>query len=372
MRGRTPIRRSRCDGPPVEGPDQVGGCQGPYEADRDHRRAHQQRVPDHLSGGLPAQSLDDDRQLQSDQDEEGGVEEEAEDRPHREALHAALGRGYLGRAETEVEPGGDHGEHPGEAELVGRDERTIGAEQRDRELRVDVVDPLADLSDHPPDGEADRDAARDVDEELDCGPAGRDALADRRRHRDLVGDEGARVVDEALALDDVDQAARSADPPHDCGRGDRVGRRDDRAERERDGPWQADHVVRDHRDHTGGHEDEPDRGHRDCAGVGPEAAEVGEERRGVQQWRQEDEQDEVGLELDVGNARDEAEDEAAEHERDRVRNVEPVGEGVQSGRGDEQRRDHDLEVVHASILSGARARGTLAAWSSRSRSSGFA
>ena len=289
-------------GPPVDRPDEEGDDEVPQEADRDHRRADGRRIADDLAGRPAAEPVDDRRQLQADQDEQRRVEQEGEDRPQRVALHPALRRGDLGSAEAEVDAAGDHRQHARDAELVGRDERPVGAEQRDRQLGVDVVDALAHLGDHPADGEPDRDPAGHVAEELEHGVPRRDALADRGRHRDLVGDQRGGVVEQALALEHVDHPPRRADPPHDRRRRRRVGRRDDRAEDEGHRPGQADQLVRDDRDRRRRRQHEPDRRQRDDPRVRAQGAQVGEEGRGVEQRRQEDEQDEFRVELDVRDA----------------------------------------------------------------------
>ena len=66
-------------------------------------------------------------------------------------------------------------------------------------------------------------------------------------------------------------------------------------------------------------EDEPDREQPDRAQVGAQVAQRGEERGAVEERRQDADEDEVGRQVDLGQARDEAEREAAEHEQDRVR-----------------------------------------------------
>jgi hypothetical protein len=53
-------------------------------------------------------------------------------------------------------------------------------------------------------------------------------------------------------------------------------------------------------------------------GRAAQVAQIGEERRPVEQRRQEDQQDEVGVELHVRNARDEADHRAAGDQRYRV------------------------------------------------------
>ena len=55
----------------------------------------------------------------------------------------------------------------------------------------------------------------------------------------LKQDERGAVVDEALALDDRERAARHAEPATDRRRRERIGRRDDRAEDERRRPTEG-------------------------------------------------------------------------------------------------------------------------------------
>jgi hypothetical protein len=50
-------------------------------------------------------------------------------------------------------------------------------------------------------------------------------------------------------------------------------------------------------------------------------AQRGEEGRRVEQRRQDDDEDDIGIELDVGDAGDEAQRRAADHEQDRVRDL---------------------------------------------------
>ena len=89
-----------------------------------------------------------------------------------------------------------------------------------------------------------------------------------------------------------------------------------------------------------------------AAHVRAQGPQVGEERRGVEQWRQEDDEDQVGLELDVGHSGQQAERQATEHQQDRIRHREPAREHVQPGDGDEEDREEDLEVLHAGIIFG--------------------
>ena len=92
------------------------------------------------------------------------------------------------------------------------------------------------LADHEADGEPDRDPADHVDGEPPRSVPEREAARHDRGDREAVGDEGGRVVDQALALDQGHEPARQAEAGRDRRRGDGVGRRDDRADHERHGP----------------------------------------------------------------------------------------------------------------------------------------
>ena len=93
-----------------------------------------------------------------------------------------------------------------------------------------------------------------------------------------------------------------------------------------------------------GGQHEPDREQADRADVLLQLPQPGEERRRVEQRRQEDQQDEIRLELDVRDAGDEPEPEAAEDEEDRVRDVEDARRGDEDGHGEQQAGEHQLGV----------------------------
>ena len=67
-----------------------------------------------------------------------------------------------------------------------------------------------------------------------------------------------------------------------------------------------------------------------------------EERRRVEQRRQHDQQDEVGLEGDRRHAWREAQHQPAEHEHDRIRDVRRLAGDHQRGRGDQDAEDDEL------------------------------
>ena len=74
-----------------------------------------------------------------------------------------------------------------------------------------------------------------------------------------------------------------------------------------------------------------------------------------QQWRQEDQQDQVGLELDAGKARDEGQPEATEDEQGRIWHADAAGDLVDDRDRDEDQQDcgqslHELPSI--SLVSG--------------------
>ena len=155
-------------------------------------------------------------------------------------------------------------------------------------------------------------------DEVPRGVPERERPGDRGGDSRLVEHERETVVDEALALDDRDDAARHADPADDLGRGERVGGRDDRAERERARPGETRHgrVTRPPRRRTSSLR-RAEGQQRDRAQVRLQVAQAGEERRRVEQRRQDRDEHEIRRQLEVRQPRNEAEHEAAGHEEQR-------------------------------------------------------
>jgi hypothetical protein len=234
------------------------------------------------------------------------------------------------------------------ADLVGREEGDVAAEEGDRDLGRRVLGAAADRGDQVAGEQADRESAASGEEEAPAGLGGREAGPDRSDDRDLVDDQGAGVVDQALALEHVDDPARDPGAAQDRRRGDRVGRADDRAEGDRHRPGEVEGEVCDRADDDRGRQHQPDREQRDHPGVVAQGVEVGEESARVEQRRQEDQQHEVGVELDLRDPRHQAERQPAEHEDDRIRHLPPVGKRVQQRHRDQQSCDENLDLAHRS------------------------
>jgi hypothetical protein len=99
---------------------------------------------------------------------------------------------------------------------------------------------------------------------------------------------------------------------------------------------------REHRD-----EHQPDGVERDRAQIGAQVAQRGEERRPVEERREEDQQDQVGWQLDLRDAGYEPDPKPADHEQDRVGHIEDAGENRETRDRHEQTEDDKFEVLHA-------------------------
>src|SRR6266540_2274218 len=143
--------------------------------------------------------------------------------------------------------------------------------------------------------------------------------------------------------------------------GQRVGRRDDRPQRECRGPGQpGDQRVRDRRDGDHGHQDQHHRRQRDRPRVAAQVRRWREEGRPVQQRRQEQHQHQVGWQLHGRDPWHEPEQESAEDEQDRVRHPDHAGQDAQCPHCHHQDQQQELGILHA-ITSPAVAAGMVPA-----------
>ena len=304
----------------------VGNGKAEDESSRDHHEPEQSRVADELLPRPSVQLIEDRPQLQADEPEQERVQQEVEDRPEAFALQPRVDRRQLGRVPAHVDAGGDDGEHARDADRGRGQEDHVPGEERDRDLERRVVDPVADEADRAAEHETDRDPAEHGPDEVARRVQERERARDHGHGREPEEDERGSVVDEALALDDRDRAARNAEAAGDRRRGERVGRRDDRAEHEAHGPREADHVVSRDRDHHHRQRHEPDREQRDRPQVALQVAQTGVERGRIEERRQDPEDDRVGRKGHRRHERDEPEREPADDQQDRVRDAKRVGE----------------------------------------------
>ena len=203
-------------------------------------------------------------------------------------------------------PDRDRGEDTGDAELLRREVGEVAAEQRDRHLdrggrrcgagRRRSTPPTPIPTAIPPTTLRTKSPLASI-RLNEPGQDGRDG--------ELVGDERGAVVDQRLALDDRHDPSGNVEPAGDRRGRDRVGRGDDRSEHERLRPAEVERLVGDDRDDDHRRQHEADREQRDRAHVAPKLAQRGEVGRRVEQRRQEDDEDELRLQLDVGERRGE-------------------------------------------------------------------
>ena len=231
--------------------------------------------------------------------------------------------------------------------MLGGQEGGVAGDQADRDLGLRIIETPSDLADHVSHCQAQRHTAGGGQQELEAGVEQRERPLDRRHDGDAVRDQGGRVVDQALALDQVDDAAGGAQPAHDGGRRDRVRGRDDRPQGECHGPRQVEHQMPRHRHQHRRDQHEPNRRERQGAGISPQGVHLREERRDVQQRRQEDDQYQVGIELDLGQAGHEPQCQPTKDEDDRVRDADAAGNRVEDGHRHQDPGEDDVEAFHA-------------------------
>lgn len=151
-----------------------------------------------------------------------------------------------------------------------------------------VAHPAHDGEPEIANGDADHQSAEREEQEAADRRARIEGAAESRRDGEAKQDEAGGVVEQALAFEQGLQPARQGDALEHRPGGDRVRRRDDRAEREAGRPGQSGHEhVDEDADGQGGEQDGAD-GERQYAGkVAAEAAEGGVKSAVHQQRRQE-------------------------------------------------------------------------------------
>ena len=174
------------------------------------------------------------------------------------------------------------------------------------------------------------------------GLPGREHAGDGGDDRGSQQHERRPVVDEALALDDVDEPSRHAEPLADrCGR-DRIGRRDDRAEHERLRPGKIGDACATTATPTVVTRDEADREQRDRPQVLPQLAQAGEVGRHVEERRQDADEHDLRRHRHGRHARPEAQEEPPEDEQDRIRDPQRARQDEQRGGRSQQREQLQL------------------------------
>jgi len=213
---------------------------------------------------------------------------------------------------------------------VGGEVRRVGSEQEEhvRDERIGELEAPqrhGELREGEAEHGADRDAAHRDDDERDGGPTGREESRHGRGDGELIDDERDAVVDEALAAQNRRDRPRDGKALEDRARGDRVRGRDDRSEREGGAPAERrQERVRGERDGDGRRDDEADRELQNRSQVAAEEIEVHRPAARVQQRRQDQQEDQILPDPELGQMRQRGDEGAAEHERDRIGELESL------------------------------------------------
>ena len=255
---------------------------------------------------------------------------------HRTRL---LGVRIVPRPAADDEAGRDRREDTRQAEAIGREIRRERDDDRDHDLDRWVVQPPKDLARQPADDDADDDPTDRGDDEP-RQRFGEDEAGADGDHGGPIGDQRRRIVEQCLAFDERPDDPRRPEPAEDRRGRQRVGRPDDRPERECGRPTQTrDQGVRHDRDEDHREQHQADRQADERGQVRAEVADRGFRCRAEEQRRQEDQQDQVRLEVDAGQPRDEGQAEASQHEQCRVRDGDAASDLVHDRDRDEDEQD---------------------------------
>ena len=313
----------------------------PEGADGDERDAHEDADRGELEE-CPAIHLSGNRRdLEPDGEKHDAVQKEDQALPDRAAGEARFGAHDLRRPPADEESRGHRGQDAGDTERFRREVRRVGREQRDGDLDGRIGDASTYPHRDPAHDESDEDAAErhkyEARERPDHGNGrGRRSRADRRP----VDRERGRVIEEALALEDADDPARDREPLRYRGRRHRVGRRDDGPERDGEWPRHAGHERhRGCRDHAHARGNETDGEQADVLEIRAEVADRSEERTHIEDRRQDDEEDDLRVELEWGDSRNESDDEPAEQKEHWIGHADPARNGHEHGNDHEEREE---------------------------------
>lgn len=210
----------------------------PAQAHDDHRCQDGQRDADIGGASLRAEIGEDRPQLQADQHESHGLEHEYGGLPHRIGWNAQTGA-RAGRGRARQHHGVDHdGDDAGEMEFFGQDPDAEGRDELEDDRARRIVEAPEKTDEERAEQRAEDEAPDDHEAEGRQGGSRREAAGDHSGDRNPVDQQRRGVVEETFPLQDDDEAMRRAHAPQDGGRGDGIGRGDDRAQRHRCRPGQ--------------------------------------------------------------------------------------------------------------------------------------
>ena len=126
---------------------------------------------------------------------------------------------------------------------------------------------------------------------------------DDERDGELKSEQAGSVVNETLPFEDIHDAAGQPDAPGDGSGGDGVGGGDDGAEHESEAPVKTDKDGgRNQGDGQNGEADQAEGKKKDADEVIPEVTPGSGPGGRIEQWRKDDQKNNVGIEGDAGHA----------------------------------------------------------------------
>src|SRR6202041_41697 len=153
---------------------------------------------------------------------------------------------------------------------------------------------------------------------------------DHNRDGNLQGQQAAGVVDQALAFNDVGDARGQPKAAGDGGGGDCVGGANHGAKNQTEAPAELrQDPMRGEGHAVNGEADETQSQQRDARDVVTEIAPRSLKGRGEKQRRQEKQKYDVGIQLDMRYAGNQADEEACNHQDYGIRRLETLGESRQ-------------------------------------------
>ena len=293
---------------------------GEHDGDEDGSHHHDERAEDDgeergegQAAGERGGLLDNAEGLQAHRQEDPALQDE------RHGLPVLLGetpvrRGDNGRASARDDQSGDDGRNEaGPSQVLGGDRCDEGHREGENRVGRGILDEgaqtHADLADDPANTRSDAEGDGDLTDErarVESVFVGGQAGA----HRCGEHDQRGRVVKEPLAFEDRDDAVGDTRAFRDRD-GDRVRRRQDRAQRDTPGQGdRGDQPVDDEADREGGQEHEGNREHRDGLHLAPEVHGRHTHGRREQQGWQHHLEDDVRLNLDGPHLRQEPDHQA--------------------------------------------------------------
>ena len=186
---------------------------------------------------------------------------------------------------------------------------------------------------------------------------GRDERERSRAHRhdrEAIKDERRCVVRQSLAFEDDEEAPWKLHSPGDRQRRDGVGRRNDGAQDEADGPGKAQQEMCRRGDGDRGEHDTADRQQRDRAQVEAELFPAHLHRVPIDDRRQHEQQDKIGRELQARQPRDQCKPNAGDHKENGGGNLQSFRDDADQGY-DGQKQDQNLKRLGHRRIGSSRA-----------------